>query len=424
MANFSKTRREFLEMAAGTVSAAALGAAATPVLASAEPTGTVMSVRGPMDAKDLGFTLMHEHIYSDFTGYFYETQKDFDKIDKQKYFAADPLEPVQMKHLGYMNMGGYAFMRDAWSLRDRQVMLDELNYYKQVGGQSILEVSPWGKNQGPEYHLILKDLSEQTGINLICSTGLYGGDDTFWYDEAMTMTHQELTKTFLGHVNDGFGTTGVKAGHLKTAPNYWDENEQRAAQAIINAQKECGLMYTIHHGSKFDQAKAEEVHKDLAKMGSTPDRTVFAHMQSFVTNDNLRNQVTNPEGRFVVDLDFFKGVLDQGYTLSFDTFGTWVGFEIFEFLLDGDVPNAFEGNGGQSDVEVMAMVYFLCQQGYSDQIVLSQDCYAKNHLRTFGGVGYTRISNYVVPLFRNVGVKEEHIANMMVNTPARLLSKI
>ncbi|WP_298855706.1 hypothetical protein [uncultured Ruegeria sp.] len=424
MTTYNKSRREFLELAAG-VGAAALTASATPVLAASDPAnGTVMTVRGPVPAKDLGFTLMHEHIYSDFTGYYYETKPDFDKIDKVKYFAADPEEPVQMKHLGYMNMGGYAFMRDAWSLRDRQVMIDELNYYKQVGGQTILEVSPWGKNQGPEYHLVLKDLSEQTGVNLICSTGLYGGDGTFWYDEALEMSTDELTKTFLGHVNEGFGTSGVKAGHLKTAPNYWDENEQRAAQAIINAQKECGLPYTIHHGSKFDQPKAEEVHRDLKTMGATPERTVFAHMQSFVTNDNLRNQVTNPEGRFVVDLDFFKGILDQGYTLSFDTFGTWVGFEIFEFLLDGDVPNAFEGNGGQSDVEVMAMVYFLVQQGYSKQIVLSQDCYAKNHLRTFGGVGYTRISNYVVPLLRNVGVGEDAISDMVVNTPARMLSKI
>ena len=156
-------------------------------------------------------------------------------------------------------------------------------------------------------------------------------------------------------------------------------------------------------------------------MDANPERTVFAHMQSFVTNDNLRNQVINPDGRFVVDLDFFKKVLDEGYILSFDTFGTWVGFEIFEFLLDGDVPNAFEGNGGQSDVEVLAMVYFLIQQGYSNQIVLSQDCYAKNHLRTFGGHGYTRISNYIVPLLRNVGVGEDAISDMVVGTPARLL---
>lgn len=90
MANFSKTRREFLEMAAGTVSAAALGAAASPVLASSEPTGTVMSVRGPMDAKDLA----------------------------------------------YLKMGGFAFAKDAWNLRSRDLMVNELNYYKRVGGRS------------------------------------------------------------------------------------------------------------------------------------------------------------------------------------------------------------------------------------------------------------------------------------------------
>ncbi len=233
MSDFARTRREFLEMSAS-LGAAALAAGAAPALAAASDvgTGTVMSVRGPMPVSELGFTLMHEHIYSDFTGYFEETKPDFEKIDKKKYFVADPLAPVQMKDLAYLRMGGYAFTRDAWSLRDRSTMLRELDYYKQVGGQSILEVSPWGKTQGPEYHAVLKDLSETTGINLICSTGLYGGSDLFWYDEALDKTAAELTEIFVGHVEQGFGHSGVKAGHLKTAPNSWAQflERQRAAR--------------------------------------------------------------------------------------------------------------------------------------------------------------------------------------------------
>ena len=37
----------------------------------------------------------------------------------------------------------------------------------------------------------------------------------------------------LGHVEKGFGDSGVRAGSLKTAPNVWTENEQRAARAVI-----------------------------------------------------------------------------------------------------------------------------------------------------------------------------------------------
>lgn len=422
MTTYNKSRREFLELAAG-VGAAALTVSATPVLAASEPAnGTVITVRGPMPAKDLGFTLMHEHIYSDFSGYYYENEPFLELIDKDRYFApGDPLAPIDIKDLAYLKMGGFAFAKDAWNLRSRDLMINELNYYKRVGGQSVLEVSPWGKNQGPEYHAVLKDISETTGVNLICSTGLYGGDELFWYDEALGMSTEELAKIFVGHTVQGFGSSGVRAGHLKTAPNSWNDNEKKAAQAIIMAQKETGLLYTIHHGAKFDQAKAEEVVADLHSFGCTPERTVFAHMQSYIADANLRNAVRNPGDRIIVDVDFYKRILDDGFILSFDTFGNWDGFEIFEFLLEDKTLNSFEGIGGQDDAEVMALIYYLIGEGYSQQIVLSQDCFLKTAMRTYGGHGYTRVGNFVIPLLRNVGVPEKALTDMMVTTPARLL---
>ncbi|MCV6583894.1 MAG: hypothetical protein OIF47_00015 [Marinibacterium sp.] len=423
MTGFDTSRRQFLESAAA-FGAVALASQATPLLAAGDVgTGSVMTVRGPMPVADLGFTLMHEHIYSDFSGYYYENQPFLEMIDKDRYFApADPEAPIDIKDLAYLKMGGFAFAKDAWNLRDRTLMINELNYYKRVGGQSILEVSPWGKNQGPEYHAVLKDLSETTGVNLICSTGLYGGDALFWYDEALDMSAEELAKVFVGHTVDGFGQSGVKAGHLKTAPNSWNDNEKRAAQAIIMAQKETGLLYTIHHGAKFDQAKAQEVVADLHSFGCAPERTVFAHMQSYIADANLRNAVRNPENRIIVDVDFYKRILDDGFILSFDTFGNWDGFEIFEFLLGDDTLDAFEGQGGQDDAEVMALIYYLIGEGYSDQIVLSQDCFLKTAMRTYGGHGYTRVGNFVIPLLRNAGVPDAALSDMMINTPARLLA--
>jgi len=423
MSSFSQTRREFLELAAASLGAAAVTSTASPVLARSEtPAGTIMTVRGPISAADLGVTLMHEHIYSDFSGYYEETRPMFSKLDKKKFSAPDPEDPVRMQDLAYLNMGGFAFSKDAWSLRDRDVMLSELTAYGNSGGQSILEVTPWGKTQGPEYHEVLRDLSEQSGINIVCSTGLYGGEGNFWPDAALEMSEIELTKTFLGHCTDGFGHTQVKAGHHKSAPNSWNENEQRCARACIAAQRETGYCYTIHHGAKFDQAMAEQIHSDLLSWNCQPERTVFAHIQRYIVNYNLRQLVTNPEGRISVDLDFYKRILDQGFILSFDTFSTNMGFELFEFLLDDGRPNAFEGETGDNDAEMLAMIYFLIQEGYSKQIVLSQDCYSKVHLRSFGGHGFTRVNNYALPLLKNVGVSDEALADMVVNNPARLLA--
>ncbi|WP_170347602.1 hypothetical protein [Ruegeria atlantica] len=422
MSSYQKTRREFLEMAAG-VGAVALAAGAIPVRAASDPgAGTVMTVLGSIPARDLGSTLMHEHIYSDFSGYFEETQPLFSKVDKEKFTVPDPEDPVRMEDLAYLNMGGFVFSRDAWSLRDRNLMLRELEAYKRAGGQSILEVSPWGKAQGSEYHEVLRGISENSGINIVCSTGLYGGDQLFWHDVALGMSEAELTKTFIGHCVYGFGHSGVRAGHHKTAPNSWNENEKRAARASIAAQRETGYCYTIHHGAKCDQTLAEQMHADLLSWDCQPERTVFAHIQRYIVNYDLRRLVTNPEGRISVDLDFYKKILDHGFILSFDTFSTNMGSELFEFLLDDGRPNAFEGEAGDNDAEMLAMIYFLIQEGYSKQIVLSQDCYSKIHLRSYGGHGFTRVNNYALPLLRNVGVSEDALTDMVVNNPARLLS--
>lgn len=423
MTNYEKSRRQFLEAAAASVGVMALSAASLgPLRANAQTGGgTVMTVRGRLPAAELGLTLMHEHIYVDFSGYYEETRPLYDKINRDLYFAVDPLKPVEMEDLGYLNMGGFVLSRDAWILAERDLMLKELQYFRQAQGNAILEVSPWGKQLRPDFHETLRGLSEETGVHIVCSTGLYGGDAHFWPDEALEMSEAELTRTFVGHANDGFGETGVRAGHLKTAPNVWGENEHRAARACIATQKETGLLYTIHHGANMDQTLAEEIHANLIEWGGQPERTVLAHIQKYLVNYDMKTLVRDPGSRIVADIDFYKRTLDAGYILSFDTFSTNSGAEIFEFLLDDGTPNAFEGANGDNDTEMLAMIYYLIQEGYEKQIVISQDCYSKVHLRSYGGHGYTRVTSYALPLLRNIGVSDATLAQLVFGNPAQLL---
>ena len=84
---FLSSRREFLERAA--VGAAAI-AASSPLAfgqtdASDNADKQAMTVRGPVSPGKLGTTLMHEHIYSNFTGYYELTLPMYDKVDKEKY---------------------------------------------------------------------------------------------------------------------------------------------------------------------------------------------------------------------------------------------------------------------------------------------------------------------------------------------------
>lgn len=116
-----------------------------------------------------------------------------------------------------------------------------------------------------------------------------------------------------------------------------------------------------------------------------------------------------------------RGCWTRGYILSFDTFSTNRGAEIFEFLLDDGTPNAFEGANGDNDAEMLAMIYYLIGEGYEKQILVSQDCYSKVHLRSYGGHGYTRVASFALPLLRNVGVSEATLAQLVVGNPAQML---
>jgi hypothetical protein len=83
---FSSSRREFLESAA--VGAAAIAAASPLAFGQTDASDYVdkqaMTVRGPISPGKLGTTLMHEHIYSNCTGYYELTLPMYDKVDKEK----------------------------------------------------------------------------------------------------------------------------------------------------------------------------------------------------------------------------------------------------------------------------------------------------------------------------------------------------
>ncbi|MBA3439708.1 MAG: phosphotriesterase, partial [Pyrinomonadaceae bacterium] len=95
----------------------------------------VMTVRGPIDARNLGTTLMHEHVMVDFVG--------ADKVSRERYDAED-------------------------------VFSTALPYLKRVaslGCRTLVDCTPAYIGRDAQ---LLKRLSEATGLNIITTTGYYG----------------------------------------------------------------------------------------------------------------------------------------------------------------------------------------------------------------------------------------------------------
>jgi phosphotriesterase-related protein len=65
----------------------------------------------------------------------------------------------------------------------------------------------------------------------------------------------------------------------------------------------------------------------------------------------------------------------------------------------------------------------LIDGGFGHQIVLAHDIAFKSRLTKFGGDGYDYLVRNCVPYMKQIGVTEDQINAMLVETPKRLLTR-
>ena len=126
---------------------------------------TIMTVRGPISSSEIGLTSMHDHILADLSFF---KQPVTDDIKKNSPITLDG--SIEMEHLCYLRNGLAEYSNDNWNLTDVDFMTKEVLFFKERGGNTILEASAPGIRYNTER---LKYISETTNVNIIASTGLY-----------------------------------------------------------------------------------------------------------------------------------------------------------------------------------------------------------------------------------------------------------
>ena len=63
----------------------------------------------------------------------------------------------------------------------------------------------------------------------------------------------------------------------------------------------------------------------------------------------------------------------------------------------------------------------MIEEGFSSQIVLSTDISRKSYMSVYGGLGYARVMNYIVPQLKEHGVSTDDIDNLLSRNLARIL---
>jgi phosphotriesterase-related protein len=217
-------------------------AAAAPGAAMAQGRrGMVQTVRGPVAARDLGATLVHEHVLVDFVG--------ADKVSPSRYDADE------------------AF----------RVVLPHLLAVKERGARTLLECTPAWLGRDPR---LLVRLSEASGLHLVTNTGYYGAaQDKFVPAHAYEEGAERLAERWSAEHRDGIEGTGVKPGFIKTGVDAGPLSaiDRKLVEAAALCHRRTALRIHCHTG---DGVAAMDILSVLESRRVPASAFVWVHAQN------------------------------------------------------------------------------------------------------------------------------------------------
>lgn len=200
-----------------------------------------MTISGLIHKNEMGITLEHEHVVVDFTG--------AEKVAQPQYplrLALDSLLPH----------------------------FHELSTYNV---KTLIECTP--QYIGRDVNL-LKELSRETGLNILTNTGYYAAaDKNYLPAHTYTETAEQLAKRWISEWKDGIDGTEIRPGFIKlgVGKNPLDETEQKLVAAGAITHLASGLKIAIHTGSAVAAQGEIEI---LAKHGVAPEALIIVHAQN------------------------------------------------------------------------------------------------------------------------------------------------
>lgn len=215
-----------------------------------EPEYKIITVGGEVKARDMGTTLIHEHVLVDWIG-----------ADSTGYHR--------------------------W---DREKVIEQaLPYFEEArekGVDTILECTPAYLGRDP---FILKELSRISGIRILTNTGYYGAvDNRFMPGHARHESASEIAERWIDEFEDGIGKSGIRPGFMKisVAPDQpLSELHKKIVQAAAITHAETGLTIVSHTGG--DEPALEQV-RLLKEEGISPSAWVWTHAQSGSLEGNIQ----------------------------------------------------------------------------------------------------------------------------------------
>lgn len=230
----------------------------------------VETVKGPVDSDQLGFTLMHEHIFVLSTEIEENYRTGFGEEDTRVEQAVTRLNELAAAGVG--------------TLVDLTV----------VGlGRDIRRV---------------QRVAERVDLNIVVATGLYTYNELpyyFLYRGPGTLMggDEPLVEMFVGDIEQGIAGTGVKAGMLKCATEHqgMTPDVERVLRAVAQAHRRTGVPISTHSFAPGRNGLDQQ--RVFREEGVDLSRVVIGH-----SGDST-------------DLGYLRELADAGSYLGMDRFG-------------------------------------------------------------------------------------------------------
>jgi phosphotriesterase-related protein len=243
-------------------------------IAGREADGAVQTVLGPVSPETLGPTLVHEHLLVDFIG--------AARVSRDRY------------------------ERDAVVAR----MLPFLEQIRGEGARTVVDATPAWIGRDP---VLLKRLSEASGIAIITTTGYYGAaDDKFLPAHALEESAAALAARWIAEARDGIEGTGIRPGLVKIGVDKGplSEIDAKLVRAAAIVHRATGLPIASH---TTDGVAAMAELDLLAAEGVTASAFVWVHAQE--ERDRSVHRAVAARGGFVEFDGLSEARLDEHVSL-------------------------------------------------------------------------------------------------------------
>ena len=311
------------------------------------PSHCVETATGPVSTANLGFTLMHEHV-----------------------FVLSEGVPAN-----------FPSVWDAETHRERAV--EGLSRLRERGVSTLVDMTVLGAGRNVPF---VQQIARESGLQVIVATGLYTYDALPHYFETRGIDH--MVELFVRDITEGVQGTAVKAAVLKCATDHAGVTPgvEKVLRAVAKAHRRTGVPISTHTEARTEQGLAQQ--DVFESEGVDLSRVIIGHCGD------------------TDDIEYLTKLLKRGSYIGMDRFG-----------LDIFLP---------TDKRV-AVVARLCEMGFADRMVLSQDAavymdwFTPEILQVLGPKwSHFHIVDDVLAALRRAGVSEEQVRLMTVENPRRI----